>query len=131
MSPADLLTNLQQRRVVLWLDGDQLRYRGAENAVTPDVIKQLREHKAALVQLLTEAAAEDPEQLRFEAAMATFDLELIRCRACGLERNPELAACPTCHPPAWLPRHCLARTACAVLGLCARHAAGEPCRVGS
>ncbi len=131
MNPADLLADLRKRRVVLSLDGHRLRYRGSEDAVTPDVVEQLRKHKAALVGMLTAAAAEDAERLRFEAAMATFDLELIRCRACGLERNPEIAVCPTCHPPAWLSAGCCAPTLCAVLRACERYAAGAPCRVES
>ncbi len=131
MSPAELLADLRKRHVVLSLDGDQLRYRGPGDAVTPDVVAQLREHKAALVGLLTVTAAKDAERARFEAAMATFDLELIRCRACGLERNPELVVCPTCHPPDWLANDCHARIVCAVLWSCDRHAAGHRCRVES
>ena len=67
----------------------------------------------------------EADRVRLEAAMAAFDAELVRCRACGLERNPEIAVCPACHPPAWLPAGCLARTACPVLGPCGR----TPCRV--
>ena len=147
MTPRDLLADLRRRGVVLWVDGDRIRYSAPTGVVGPDRLALLREHKAGLIARLAAEAAADPDAVRVGAATALFDGEpwpdeatevarieampgLVRCFACGFERNAEIAVCPVCHPAAWLPRGCLARTMCSVrrVGPCERLLAGGPCR---
>ena len=148
MTPRDLLADLRRRGVVLWIDGDRLRYSAPTGVVGPDRLALLREHKAALIARLAAEAAADPDAVRLGAATALFDGEpwpdeaaeiariacmpgLVRCFACNFERNAEIVVCPVCHPAARLPTGCLARTMCSgpEVGPCERHAAGRPCLV--
>ncbi|NJL21112.1 MAG: hypothetical protein HC895_10285 [Leptolyngbyaceae cyanobacterium SM1_3_5] len=52
---AELLSELRQRNVSLWLEGDRLRYRAAKAALTPDLLAQMKNHKADLIAFLREA----------------------------------------------------------------------------
>jgi len=52
-----LLDQLRQRDVFLWLEGDRLRYRAAKNALTPDLLAQLKAHKAEVITFLRQARA--------------------------------------------------------------------------
>lgn len=54
---AALLSELRQRNVSLWLEGDRLRYRAAKTALTPDLLAQMKDHKADLIAFLREATA--------------------------------------------------------------------------
>ena len=49
---AALLTRVQGLGIVLWRQGDQLRYRGSQGDLTPDLIGELRRHKAELLQMI-------------------------------------------------------------------------------
>ncbi|MGB2924730.1 MAG: condensation domain-containing protein [Limnothrix sp.] len=51
----ELLFELGQRKIKLWLDGDRLRYRAAKDALTPDLITQLKNNKSAIIAFLHEA----------------------------------------------------------------------------
>ena len=103
MSAAALLADLAAAGVVLWADGDALRYRAPAGTMTADRPDLLREHKTEIARLLA-----DPDALRVAAAIAIFDAEPVRspiaaveparCFACGTERPPDGTACPTCHP---------------------------------
>ena len=41
-----LLDELRERDVVLWLEGDRLRYRAAKDALSPDLLTRLKAQKA-------------------------------------------------------------------------------------
>ena len=49
-----LLQTLCQRGIRLWPQDGKLRYRGAEHLLTPDLLAQLKTHKTALLQALSE-----------------------------------------------------------------------------
>src|SRR5437867_9902190 len=52
MTPAELLSYLQDHGVIVWADGDGLRYKIPKDARTPEVLTVLVEHKADLLQVL-------------------------------------------------------------------------------
>lgn len=52
MSVTDLIADLSQRNVRLWLDGEQLRFRAPQGALTPELKAQLAECKPELVEFL-------------------------------------------------------------------------------
>ncbi|HEU4520711.1 MAG TPA: alpha/beta fold hydrolase [Thermoanaerobaculia bacterium] len=62
MSIAAFLTDLRNRDIQIWSDGDQLRCSAPAGALTPDVRDQLRLQKAAIVEFLrtAHAVAEQP-----------------------------------------------------------------------
>lgn len=49
---AELLSELRQRDVKLWLEGDRLRYRAAKDSLTPELLAQLKTHKVAIIDFL-------------------------------------------------------------------------------
>lgn len=49
-----LLQTLCQQGIRLWPQEGKLRYRGAEHLLTPELLAQLKTHKTALLQALTE-----------------------------------------------------------------------------
>jgi thioesterase domain-containing protein/acyl carrier protein len=58
---SDLLTDLRQAGVQVWLDGDRLRYKAPKGALTPALMGELRDRKADIVAFLkTVAANTDP-----------------------------------------------------------------------
>jgi non-ribosomal peptide synthetase component F/thioesterase domain-containing protein len=58
-----LLSELRQRQVSLWLEGDRLRYRAAKDAMTPALLAQMKTHKAAIITFLQQATALASAQL--------------------------------------------------------------------
>jgi amino acid adenylation domain-containing protein len=52
MSITDLIADLSQRDVRLWLDGDQLRFKAPQGSLTAELKAQLAEHKHDLVEFL-------------------------------------------------------------------------------
>ncbi len=58
-----LLDELRQREVTLWMEGDRLRYRAAKDALSPDLLARLKEHKAEVVAFLRQASASAGTQL--------------------------------------------------------------------
>ncbi len=47
-----LLFDLSQKDVHLWMDGDRLRYRAAKNAVTTELLADIKSRKAEIIQFL-------------------------------------------------------------------------------
>jgi non-ribosomal peptide synthetase component F/thioesterase domain-containing protein/acyl carrier protein len=58
-----LLSELRQRQVSLWLEGDRLRYRAAKDAITPALLVQMKTHKAAIITFLQQATTLASAQL--------------------------------------------------------------------
>jgi aspartate racemase len=59
----EFLDNVRQRNVTLWLEGDRLRYRAAKDALPPELLAQLKERKAEVIQFLRQANASAKSQL--------------------------------------------------------------------
>ncbi|HEU5199227.1 MAG TPA: amino acid adenylation domain-containing protein [Ktedonobacterales bacterium] len=49
---AEFLTELSQRGINIWAEGDQLHYRAAKDALTPPLREELRQHKEAILTFL-------------------------------------------------------------------------------
>ena len=60
MSAAALLEDLFGRGVKVWADGDELRCKGPKKALTPEVLAQLKAHKAEIIARLVSPAPEAP-----------------------------------------------------------------------
>ncbi len=58
-----LLLELSQRKIKLWLEGDRLRYKAPKNALTPGLLSQVKEHKANIIAFLQSAAEITSTQL--------------------------------------------------------------------
>jgi thioesterase domain-containing protein/acyl carrier protein len=58
-----LLLELSQRKVKLWLDGDRLRYKAPKEAFTPELLTQVKEYKADIITFLKEATNSTNTQL--------------------------------------------------------------------
>ena len=54
MNLVEFLKDLSQQNVELWIDGDQLRYRGPKEVLTPALLTKIKQHKAEILQLLRE-----------------------------------------------------------------------------
>lgn len=88
MTPADVLLACVEAEIVLWLDGDRLRFRAPEGALTVQLRSHVAAGRGALVALLRSGAvlpvpvAGWPEDRRadFEerAAIMEFDGGLVR-----------------------------------------------------
>ncbi|WP_414752446.1 amino acid adenylation domain-containing protein [Anabaena sp. CCY 9910] len=48
----ELLSELRQRNVQLWLEGDRLRYRVAKDSLTPELLTELKSQKAEIIDFL-------------------------------------------------------------------------------
>src|SRR5690554_65202 len=59
MNTADLqntLENLWQQGLELWLEGEQLRFKGSKQLLSSEVVKTLRDNKDAIIALLQQQA---------------------------------------------------------------------------
>lgn len=56
MNIVELLNDLAARQVSLWLDGDQLRYRAPKDALTPQLVNTLKQHKPDVIAWLRQRA---------------------------------------------------------------------------
>lgn len=63
MTAAEVLQDLRDAGVTVALEGEALRLRGPDAALTPDRLRAVREQKAALVELLH---ADFPESVQWE-----------------------------------------------------------------
>ncbi|MGI0491587.1 condensation domain-containing protein [Alkalinema pantanalense CENA528] len=59
----ELLSELRQREVQLWLEGDRLRYRAAKDALSGDLLAAMKARKAELIEFLQQAIASANAQL--------------------------------------------------------------------
>ena len=58
-----LLLELSQRKIKLWLEGDRLRYKAPKDAFTTELLSQVKEHKANIINFLKEASDNVRSQL--------------------------------------------------------------------
>ncbi|MFL9458796.1 condensation domain-containing protein [Tolypothrix bouteillei VB521301_2] len=56
MNLTDLLENLSAKNVELWIEGDKLRYRGPENALSPELLASIKQHKPEILRLLSHSS---------------------------------------------------------------------------
>jgi hypothetical protein len=143
MDVARVLHELIAAGVTLTADGDQLRIVASPGVLTPKRLGLLRQHKPALLGLLSGPDGRPPKRLERDAVGDPIDAEarlrneiaamssLARCSVCGHERNAEIISCPWCYPAASLPLECLAPAACTALGPCIRKVLDTGCRVAS
>ena len=77
MSARDLLLKLGDRKVSVWADGGNLRFKGPRGAVTPDLRETLRKQKSSLLKLLGRADGILDLSLRqFEGAHCSLEVQL-------------------------------------------------------
>ncbi|KYC42747.1 hypothetical protein WA1_15530, partial [Scytonema hofmannii PCC 7110] len=53
MNLTELLKNLSAKNVELWVEGDKLRYRGPENALSPELLASMKQYKSEILQILS------------------------------------------------------------------------------
>jgi hypothetical protein len=108
MTAVEVLHDLQVRDIRLTVDGEQLRYDAPEDAITEEVLRCLRQYKAALLTLL-QRPPDAPPPPAVDAHAASLPLgspARLRdtCYACGTTRRWRsihgAVVCGTCHPPA-------------------------------
>ncbi|TYQ24768.1 amino acid adenylation domain-containing protein [Pseudanabaena sp. UWO311] len=58
-----LLFELSQKDIHLWLEGDRLRYRAAKDAITPELLTEIKNRKAEIVKFLRQATGTNNSQL--------------------------------------------------------------------
>src|SRR5262249_46378869 len=112
MTTVEVLHTLQARDIQLIADGNQLHYDAPEGAITEAVLTLLRQHKAALLALLTPpapAAAEHNAGQTPELPQAARQSSPCwdhpgTCYVCGGTRRWRsiygVVTCARCHPPA-------------------------------
>jgi aspartate racemase len=59
----ELLSELRELDIRLWVEGDQLRYKAPKDALTPERLAQLLEHKAAILTFLQQAQMSEGSDL--------------------------------------------------------------------
>ena len=52
MTTLELLQTLQSKNIKLWAEGDKLKFRAPEGAMTPEIIQDLKANKSELLNLL-------------------------------------------------------------------------------
>jgi amino acid adenylation domain-containing protein len=58
-----LLSNLRQRDIQIWLEGDNLRYRAAKDAFTPELLAEVKQHKIEIIKFLRQVTGTGTAQL--------------------------------------------------------------------
>lgn len=91
MSPADFLVAFREKGGILRLDDDQIRCRAPQELVTEKLASYMRRHKPALIALLQEEAATDPDGLRLRTALTLFDSEIVEDRSFGDMTGDDIA----------------------------------------
>jgi len=82
MTLIELLAYFKQKGVLLWKEGSQLRYNAPSGVLEPQYLADLRDHKAALLEVL------GPEQPRIEdAQFRSFPKPLGNCETAKLETD--------------------------------------------
>jgi hypothetical protein len=89
MSLAELLADLNSRGISLVVNGDKLKRKGKESALTPELLETLREQKAELMALLAGMCF-------CERPMPPADVEGQPCKRCGFS-----GWCSTCGGCRW------------------------------
>lgn len=59
----ELLSELRQRDVKLWLEGDRLRYRAAKDSLTPELLTELKTQKAEIINFLKQITTAASSQI--------------------------------------------------------------------
>ena len=59
----ELLSELRQRDVKLWLEGESLRYRAAKDSLTPELLTQLKTQKAEIINFLRQITTAASSQI--------------------------------------------------------------------
>lgn len=59
MNVAQLLSDLRDRDVTLWAEGDRLRYRAPKDVLTPAQLDSIKKHKTDILEILRTDAGED------------------------------------------------------------------------
>ncbi|MBC1219356.1 amino acid adenylation domain-containing protein [Nostoc sp. UCD121] len=59
----ELLSELRQRDVKLWLEGDRLRYRAAKDSLTPELLTELKTQKAEIINFLRQITTAASSQI--------------------------------------------------------------------
>ena len=52
MTASDLLSEVEAKGIILTVDGGNLHYQGSKSALTPELIAELRAHKARIISLM-------------------------------------------------------------------------------
>ncbi|MCG8611125.1 MAG: condensation domain-containing protein, partial [Pseudomonadales bacterium] len=76
MTPSVLIQNLEALHVRLWLDEGQLRYKAPKGAITPEILGQLKAHKAAIIEYLTDRTQSDAQSGLGPKSIAAFTAPL-------------------------------------------------------
>lgn len=72
-----LLSELRQLEIRLWIEGDRLRYKAAPGTLTPELLAQIRDRKAEIVEFLKAASiAADPSAANIPVIPRDGDLPL-------------------------------------------------------
>lgn len=97
VSAAGLLLELRHRGIEVDAVDGRIRCRHAPGALPAELAVRVRARRGEVLALLI-----DPDALRVAVAAAIFDAEeaVVRCRACGTERDAGASACPVCRPSA-------------------------------
>ncbi len=56
MNLTDLIESLSAKNVELWVDGDNLRYRGSEKILSPELLAQIKQYKPEIIRLLSQSS---------------------------------------------------------------------------
>jgi hypothetical protein len=97
MTLSALLSTLHAAGVALTLDAGALRYRAPKGVMTPDLLQQLAEYKAALLDLL-EAFEERAAIMEYEGGLSQEEAERLAW-ACVLD-EPQPYSGARCNPAA-------------------------------
>src|ERR1044071_3923261 len=76
MTPAELFACLHERQVLLWAEGDRLRYKAPKDALTPELRAELIAHKEELLGLLHAAQRSEEVAPVIPIAPRSSDLPL-------------------------------------------------------
>ena len=86
MTVSEILAELQSRGVTLQVEGDSLKCRGKQSALTPELLDIVRQHKGELLALLA------PHACTCNPLLNQKDVGALAQAACG----PGIAPCSAC-----------------------------------
>ena len=75
----NFITQLASRKIQLWLDGERLRYKAPPGAMTPEIVAELKQNKAAIISVLKDIALDAASKVApIEKISRTEELPLSR-----------------------------------------------------
>ena len=104
MTAVRLLSDVQNRGVQVWVEGNMLRLRARKGVVDSQTIAQFSAHKAEIISILTGKALHQARVRGQESIEQVYDADV--CWHCRGSRSCDCASCGSGLPGSWTSGKC-------------------------